>query len=434
MAAATTRDTGDRQDDSRGRFSRLGLTAKKWLASAKRFVLNYPYRRQETVAIQEIDNDRHEIFWREARGEYVPHRDQRLTELWARRENHERNIIESWNGDYPGKTTAPAWGRMEELLDDTPDGISTAIQEQLVPRYINEDGEFGESRPQILDRLDEMDVDAYDDPRQVAYRTDDEIRQDLFGGELQAFGYDMTDEDIDELRGYADDLKQTDESADTEKPGDVAAYEQDRIGQELAPVEDYTGDMLQHWVIPTYINESHDFDVDREAVVDQLVQDYGTHDYDDLAGATDGDVRKQLLRAVIVEDYDPALSDGTIDDIVVYAEDLRANADIRPDAEYPEQDGNGEALSDGGSVVPADMQQQSSMDVSVGDRVDPAVQETELPASYTADGYEIVNEFTTTGYNTYQKIDVGDGFAYRKNGASTSPQSYAGASAHKLPG
>lgn len=451
-AAHRTAYTGDNGDDQ-SRLGRFGRTARKWAASTRRAITGFPYRRRRSWSQRGTRNELNELLWREARGEYIPNAEERKQELLQDWLDDQEAKVHSWNGDYPGEATEPEWGRIDEVLAPAPPAVSTAFTDRLIPRYIEEDGEFGEPRSRMLNRIDELDMDTYDDPQAVAYRTDDDIRQDLFHGELDRYGHRLPEDDIDELLDYADDLKEDADDGSPEKPEDVARYEQDRIHQHLADTDDFAGDVLRHWVIPNYVNEADTFAGSREQLVDNIVQDYGTQDYDDLTTASDAAVRQQLLRSVITTEYDTALSDGVIDELIFYADNLRAHADIDMAAEQPdtgygeghdetgyngdvrggsedddEDAGEEDPRSDGGTTA-AGTAQSRMMD----DPVSATVQETDLPAAYTEDGHEIVNAFISTGYNTYQKIDTGEGVEYRKNGAPTTQAAYAGASAHKLP-
>ncbi len=421
--------TGSRDDG--GRFSGIGLTAKKWIASTRRAITGFPRRQQLSWKQREPRSALNQILWQEARGEHVPNAEERKQDLLEEWLGYQEGKVGTWNHDYPGEPTAEGWGRIDELLEPAPPAYSSAVRNRIVPRYINEDGEFGESRERILDRIQQMDGVGYENGRAVAYRTDAGIRQDLFQAELLGYGYDISQEDINALMAYAEDLKETEGAGEPEKAGDVVAYEQRRIREVLSKIEGFAGDMLQEWEIPSYLNEAHKFAGDRPDLVDRIVQEYGAMPYSSLETATDGEVRKHLLRTVIREDYDPHISDEAVNELILYAENLRAHADIDVEPERPDnEDLSHTAQSDGGTErVSADpSMQQPYTDYPSGE-----IRDVALPGRYTADGYEIVNTFTTTAYNTYQKVDTGNAFEYRKNGIPVTPQSYAGASAHRLP-
>lgn len=418
--------SGNGNGRNAGIVDRIGTKARQYGASTKRAVLGYPERREISTQQREHLDAFNEIVWAERHGFAVDDPDQQKQEhLEAFADLQEEKVL-SWDGDYP-YLAAEKWERVDALLEDEPDDTRTAIRDDIIPQYIEEDGVYSGPRGAWLERIEDYAVDNYDDAQTVAYRTDDTVRRDLLRAELQDRSDDLSDDDIDTIVDQVDDRKQ-EQTASYEKSSDVVAYDEHRIETLLEPVEDHTKELMTDWLIPAYVNETAIFGEDRETRVDRLVDTYETHSYEDLQAAQDRDVYRKLLRAVITEEYEADLSEEDRNELIVYADNLRTDPSAADDIAPPDEEPDDAVLTDGGGAVPrtgaADTQPMSP----------DAVVATDLPDQYVEDGYTVTDRFITTAYNEYRKLETGDDTLYLKNGAPTSPQSYAGAAAHKLPG
>jgi hypothetical protein len=407
--------------------------------AAKQAVLGFPERRRLTARQDEIISAYDELTWDEIRSTESADTDydQRKQELQEEYFDLEQQKVDTWDSRTPAER---ADDRIAAILDDKPPETRETVLNQLIPRYLDGEEEFGESRPRIMDRLDRMPTsDAYQDTQQRAYMTDADIRGELFNSRLQQYSDRIADEDRQQMveqvqRKKAYREEQQDE--DGQRFRNVDLQHQHLINEVDAIVDRYSEAdrrTLKRWLIPLYGNEGDIFEDDRRSMVDRLVNRYNEQ-YDGLDRFADVWIDRALFRRIAAANTQ--ITDTDAAELSVYADEIRQlpdrNYNVDQSAAPDTVDNGGQAQTDGGR---SDTYTPTSTTGRTGPSYLDGEQETiDETVGRTLEDTAVENEFITTAGHRYQKIADEDGFRYERNGEPISRQAYAGAAAHRLPG
>lgn len=431
-------------NENGGFLSSIGSTINNYVSAASRAVLGFPKRRRLNAKQDEILSEYDELAWDEIQAEKDDDidYDQRKQEIRDEYFDLERQKVDTWDGRTPDER---AEERIDALLADKPPDTRNTVKDQMIPRYLDEREEFGWTRPRIMRTLDDRPTsDDYEDMQHRAYMTDQDIRAELFESEIRQYADDLSDDERDELVEQVEERRQyQDEQADdADTRFQNPDIQRQRLEDEIDAIIDRydDADTVRRWLIPVYANESAVFGDDRGTMVDRLVDDYNAN-YGDLDTLTDDRVRRTLFTRMAT-DYGP-VSDNDADQLSVYADELRQI----PDTDYPVDDAaapddvNGNGNGNGGNGNGGDAQTDGGKTASytgtaAGTSTGPQPEQPYTDESSTVDdAYPTVeNEFLSTAGHRYRKLQDDDGVRYERDGEPISPQAYAGASAHKLPG
>lgn len=116
------------------------------------------------------------------------------------------------SGDDDGPSNDTYRGYFEEqidtIIDPLPEDDADLVENWLIPRYVNEEGDFGEDRDTMVDLLvEEYEEYGYED---LAIETDDGVRKNLFIYRVMDADTDLSPDDITEVAVYAEDLRNMD--------------------------------------------------------------------------------------------------------------------------------------------------------------------------------------------------------------------------------
>lgn len=425
-------------------LGRIGTTLEKYARATKARITGFPTRRQAAARQHATLDEYNETYWNRLSGAVDEETaEEQMDELANDFLEDQQLKVRDWyertqtsGVDGPERTAADTldYTDIDRLLEKTSETTADGVRNWLLPRYMNEDDEFGKSRSWMMNRIDQLPADPqYNDPQYRARLADDDIQTELLKSELRVYGLgfslDAASQIAETVAEQKQEYRKSGEAEREERFGDGRSdrlsYLQERISS-ITERDQNTDPATLARLVASYVQEHDVFGAERRTLVDRLV-DADQYSYDELGTKDDADIWKKLLEAE-VRDAGSGLSERETIELAVYAEELR---DMNGDYDAPEpvddtgadkepDENDGDPQTDGG-VVPA--------------TAPASVSGTALPDTYIDEpDYTVENEFLTTGYNRFQKVDTGDGYAYLKNGIPVSQQSYAGASAHRLPG
>jgi len=221
------------------------------------------------------------------------------------------------------------WDRIDGLLDGLDPSMKNAVRNGLVERYVNQEGEFGGDRSDLVEQY--RKTGEYDD-QALAYTERSDMEQEVFNYQLEQFGEGLGQERIDHLETAAYLMREDDseEEEEDDGPGGVIGSAMGMLKGVLSrktddedPFDGMDDDMtatIRDGVVERYVEGEGVFSGGRQERV-EAAREHLDMGYDDMIGMETGDLEQELF-TYQMEPYEE-LSDERTEAILDYAREQR---------------------------------------------------------------------------------------------------------------